>query len=145
MGFSIRQTWGHLSTEMFHGKKNPSGIASRYAKEVFQLSCHWVNQELDWLQSLKQFFINMSYHILVARLTLMALFWAVRVRLATSIWYDTLIKNCFKDWSRSNQERQSHDRRNKYSRLEAGIQPKKFDLSYKMTLHFLDNFWMIKS
>ena len=30
--------------------------------------------ELDWLQSLKQFFINVSYHILVASLTLMALF-----------------------------------------------------------------------
>ena len=29
---------------------------------------------LDWLQSLKQFFINVSYHILVANLTLMALF-----------------------------------------------------------------------
>ena len=30
---------------------------------------------LDWLQSLKQFFINVSYHILVASLTLMALFY----------------------------------------------------------------------
>ena len=29
---------------------------------------------LNWLQSLKQFFINVSYHILVASLTLMALF-----------------------------------------------------------------------
>ena len=29
---------------------------------------------LDWLQSLKQFFINVSYQILVASLTLMALF-----------------------------------------------------------------------
>ena len=29
---------------------------------------------IDWLQSLKQFFINASYHILVASLTLMALF-----------------------------------------------------------------------
>ena len=28
---------------------------------------------LDWLQFLKQFFINVSYHILVASLTLMAL------------------------------------------------------------------------
>ena len=28
----------------------------------------------DWLLSLKQFFINVSYHILVASLTLMALF-----------------------------------------------------------------------
>ena len=30
--------------------------------------------QLDWLQSLKHFFINVSYHILVANLTLMALF-----------------------------------------------------------------------
>ena len=36
---------------------------------------------VDWLQSLKQFIINVSYHILVASLTLMA----IRVRLATSI------------------------------------------------------------
>ena len=28
---------------------------------------------IDWLKSLKQFFINVSYHILVASLTLMAL------------------------------------------------------------------------
>ena len=25
----------------------------------------------------------------------------IRVRLATSIWYDTLMKNCFKNWSQS--------------------------------------------
>ena len=29
---------------------------------------------VDWLQYLKQFFINVSYHILEASLTLMALF-----------------------------------------------------------------------
>ena len=34
----------------------------------------WVNLTEDWLQSLKQFFINVSYHKLVASLTLMALF-----------------------------------------------------------------------
>ena len=38
-----------------------------------------------------------SFHILVASLTLRA----IRVRLATSIWYDTLMKNCFKGWSQS--------------------------------------------
>ena len=32
------------------------------------------SQNIDWLQSLKQFFINMAYNILVASLTLMALF-----------------------------------------------------------------------
>ena len=38
--------------------------------------CHYLNQypQIDWLQSLKHFFINVSYHILVASLTLMALF-----------------------------------------------------------------------
>ena len=29
---------------------------------------------IDWLQSLKQFFINVSFHILIGSLTLMALF-----------------------------------------------------------------------
>ena len=33
-----------------------------------------IDEGLDWLQSLKQFFINVSYHIPVASLTLMALF-----------------------------------------------------------------------
>ena len=32
---------------------------------------------IDWLQSIKQFFINVSYHILVASLTLMALFYGL--------------------------------------------------------------------
>ena len=31
-------------------------------------------EKLDWLQSLRQFFINVSYHIRVASLTLMDLF-----------------------------------------------------------------------
>ena len=35
---------------------------------------HEVGTSIDWLQSLKQFFINVPYHILVASLTLMALF-----------------------------------------------------------------------
>ena len=46
-----------------------------------------IGGDVDWLQSLKQFFINVSYHILVASLTLM-----IRVRLVTSI-YATLMKN----------------------------------------------------
>ena len=43
----------------------------------------------------------MCHIILVASLTLMALFKnrAIKVRLATSIWYDTLMKNGFKDWN----------------------------------------------
>ena len=34
---------------------------------------NYVHLILDWLQSLKQFFINVLYHTLVASLTLMAL------------------------------------------------------------------------
>ena len=71
-----------------------------------------MHPRLDWLQSLKHFFINSSYYILVASLTLMALFFkktrAIRVRLATSICYDTLMKNCFKDWSQSNPRSDRH-------------------------------------
>ena len=37
------------------------------------LCCGVINQ-IDWLQSVKQFFINVSYYILVASPTLMALF-----------------------------------------------------------------------
>ena len=33
-------------------------------------------ENLDWLQFMKQFFINVSYHILVASLTLVALFFS---------------------------------------------------------------------
>ena len=50
-----------------------------------------------WLQSFKQFFFNVSYHIYAASLTLRA----IRVRLATGICYDKLMKNCFKDCSQS--------------------------------------------
>ena len=35
---------------------------------------YYLSWFIDWLQSLKQFLINVSYHILVASLTLMALF-----------------------------------------------------------------------
>ena len=41
--------------------------------DVYLCFCHFPIR-LDWLQSLKQFSINVSYHILVASLTLMALF-----------------------------------------------------------------------
>ena len=41
---------------------------------VYILKFPEICQILDWLQSLKQFFINASFHILVASLTLMALF-----------------------------------------------------------------------
>ena len=40
---------------------------------IVRLLQDYVTRRLDWLQSLKQFFINVSYHILVANLTLMAL------------------------------------------------------------------------
>ena len=51
---------------------------------------------IDWLQSLKQLFINVPYHMLVASLTLIA----IRVKLGTGIRYGTLMKYCFKDWIR---------------------------------------------
>ena len=44
------------------------GFHHSFAKDLL------VTGSLDLLQSLKQFFINLSYHILVASLTLMALF-----------------------------------------------------------------------
>ena len=45
---------------------------------------------LDWLQSFKQFFINVSYHILVASLTLMTFFkdwfnWHYKIRGGASL------------------------------------------------------------
>ena len=42
------------------------------ANEILGLNTYAL--KLDWLQSLKSFFINVSYHILVASLTVMALF-----------------------------------------------------------------------
>ena len=48
-----------------HKKTNNIFIAQNLFYRVVQL--------LDWLQSLKQFFIKVSYHILVASLTMMAL------------------------------------------------------------------------
>ena len=45
---------------------------------------------VDWLQSLKQFFINVSYHILVASLTLMALFLKQNHKSKTSYKYMVL-------------------------------------------------------
>ena len=63
-------------------------------KKYHNSSCYFgenKSDQVDWLQSLKQFFINVSYHILVASLTLVALFLdrAIRVRLAISTWYGT--------------------------------------------------------
>ena len=46
----------------------------RYKKPVRFYKTSVTGLLIKWLQSLKQFFINISYHILVASLTLMALF-----------------------------------------------------------------------
>ena len=56
--------------------KKPGVIKYLQAIEntTFTESKYLVINSLDWLQSLTQFFINVSYHILVASLTLMALF-----------------------------------------------------------------------
>ena len=57
---------------------------------------------VDWPQSLKQFFINVSFHILVASLTLMALFLTEPSELDWLQVYEmTVMKNCFKDLSQS--------------------------------------------
>ena len=47
---------------------------AKYRFVLFQLCNHLSQEEIDWLQSLKQFFIDVSYHIHVASLILMALF-----------------------------------------------------------------------
>ena len=55
------------------GKTEACDLALRQliAEGQFQpTSVVWIT--LDWLQSLKQFFINVPYHILVASLTLIA-------------------------------------------------------------------------
>ena len=58
-------------------------VGRRQAREMLIFSVYsalnnqplvYVCAEVDWLQSLKQFFINVSYHILVASLTLVARF-----------------------------------------------------------------------
>ena len=57
---------------------------------IFKIS-YYFYIDLDWLQSFKQFFINVPYHILVVCLTLVALFKnvAIRVKLAKiyMIWH----------------------------------------------------------
>ena len=48
---------------------------------------------LDWLQSLKQFFITVPYHILVASLTLMTLIYSSK-QLFTNVSYHILVATC---------------------------------------------------
>ena len=48
-------------------------IEFQYLSILFPSIVCDIDSTVDWLQSLKQFFINVSYHILVASLTLMAL------------------------------------------------------------------------
>ena len=50
--------------------KNPPGILNSSLQLTAVSELEYL---LDWLQSLKQFFISVSYHIVVASLTLMAL------------------------------------------------------------------------
>ena len=60
--------WDVLSRDVLSG--------SRYDTLMKNCFKDWSQSSfgVDWLQSFKQFFINASYHILVANLTLMALF-----------------------------------------------------------------------
>ena len=60
-----------VKSYQFHGSFAFSSIQTVHAFTII----YFVSAlQLDWLQSLKQFFINVSHHILVASLTLMALF-----------------------------------------------------------------------
>ena len=56
----------------------PTAVFGAFCRESSELFPCWafckLGLKLDWLQTLKQLFINVSYHILVASLTLMALF-----------------------------------------------------------------------
>ena len=64
-----------VGKESFFKKGGGGTIAYIFATKFYRLSCILEKRSnVDWLQSLKQFFINVSYHILVASLTLMALF-----------------------------------------------------------------------
>ena len=64
--------------EKHHLKQNSFLSISTWRIRFHFLGClddiFRIYSNLDWLQSLKQFFINVSNHILVASLTLMALF-----------------------------------------------------------------------
>ena len=61
-------------------------------------NCSTFTPHLKFLWSyIDQHFVS---HFLFGSLSLLYIR-AIRVRLATSIWYDTLMKNCFKDWSQS--------------------------------------------
>ena len=61
-----------------------------------------IEETLDWLQSLKQFFINVSYDIFVASLTLMAL----KTEPSELDWLQIY---CFKDRSQSKETPASFD------------------------------------
>ena len=47
-------------------------LAQSFTLDFQQKAYNNLQANLDWLQSLKQFYINVSYHIIVATLTLMA-------------------------------------------------------------------------
>ena len=61
---------GYLHLENFY---KLISILNMYVVFLIHGSSALFTGGVDWLQFLKQFFINVSYHILVASLTLMAL------------------------------------------------------------------------
>ena len=63
-----------LLTEQGQGKVRVASCKLRVASCEMQVAKANIISQLDWLQSLKLFFINVSYHILLASLSLMALF-----------------------------------------------------------------------
>ena len=85
---ATRFMWTNLNDDMAFVHSTLPLLLNACETSVFQCACNIsFGMHIDWLQSLKQFFINVSYHILVASLTLMALFEnrAIRVRLARNV------------------------------------------------------------
>ena len=72
--YSIVVQWVHQTVHTINQIRNPEKIDHVECECGFVHSDVLVVSPVDWLQSLKQFFINVSYHKLAASLTPMALF-----------------------------------------------------------------------
>ena len=68
-GCRFRSEFRHIALSTNEGSGE-----SAHLRRLTRTSAACLHEVLDWLQSLKQFVINVSYDILVASLTLMALF-----------------------------------------------------------------------
>ena len=85
---------------------NHSFLDCPVVSNICQKGSFHTTQIIDWLQSLKHFFINVSYHILVASLTLMALFLAPVLK---TIFHECVISfTCIQSNSDGSVLKQSH-------------------------------------